>query len=146
MVKFHKLLICFLSCLVLLAFSCNQTNGRQTGKENDTPNKPKEDPQLTLKTLRIAGEEVDLQDMEYETKIEITSDEILATFDYGDEKDEAILVKVEGDVFIAEKGKVKPMKLNVPAVKGLHAGWSGAVKVTVEKINMPIKVGYSGAE
>lgn len=153
MVKFHKLLICFLSSLVLLAFSCNQTNGRQTGKENDTPNKPndtpnkpKEDPPLKLKTLQIAGEEVDLQDMEYETKIEITSDEILATFDYGDEKDEAILVKVEGDVFVAEKGKVKPMHLSVPAVKGLHTGWSGTVKVTVEKIDMPIKVGYSGAE
>jgi len=146
MVKIHKLMVYFLSCLVLLAFSCNQTNGRQTGKENDKPNKPKDDPPLVLQTLKIADKYVDIDLMKCEVKVEVTSDEIVATFDYGDEEDEAILVKVEGDVFIAEEGKEKPMYLSVPAVKGLHAGWHGTVTVTVEKIAMPIKVGYNGTE
>ncbi len=125
--------------------ACTHEPKNQAKKPSQKPQQ-KDDPELVLKSLRIGEQDVyigELDKMECTTKIEITTDNITAIFDYGDEENEAIGVVVEGDVFIADKTKPTKMKISVPAVKGRYLEWSAFVTVTVEKIPMPIKVGYN---
>ncbi len=103
----------------------------------------KSDPRLVLKSLKIFNQNVDIEIMKCEVNKEITTDNITAKFDYGDETDEAIGVVVEGDVFQVDKTKPTKMNISVPAIKGRYLKWTGFVMVSMAKREMEIDVGYN---
>ena len=108
----------------------------------------KQDPKLILKSLKILGQDLDISDlknMECTAIFSITTDDITAKFDYGNEEDEAIgvIVEAKDGIFLVDKEKPTMMKITVPAVKGRYLEWTASVTVTIEKKGMPIDVGYN---
>ena len=139
MKKLSNYLLCIFAFLFMLN-SCNH-NKNDSGIQKDK----KLDPPLVLKSLKILNQYVDLELMKCTAVSTITTDDITARFDYGDEKDEAIGVVVEADggVFKVDKKEATKMKISVPAVKGRHLKWSGEVTVGIERIPMDVGIGYN---
>ena len=127
---------------LMLAFaiaSCKQTaNGDKETKL---------DPKLVLKKLRILEQDVNVDANPMECKVSkaiIKKGEIIAKFDYGEEKEEAIGVVLEGEFFTVDKTKPSAMKMRVPAVKGLYQEWTGTVMITLEAQDMEVVIAFDG--
>ena len=142
MKKINNWIFC-VSAFLLILTSCDH-------KGNDYSPVAKPDPKLVLRSLLILGQDLgieDLKNIECVAVSTITADDITAKFDYGDEKDEAIGVVVEAEegVFKVDKEKTTIMKISVPAEKGRHLSYEMEVKVSVQKIPLPVDMGYNDA-
>ena len=147
MKKYTKKVICLLLGLFFIT-SCGQTN---TQNGQDGGGGGGSDPQLVLKKLTIFGEDVfekgvdDEKNMSYfSNKREIRSYDIRAEFDYGEEKDERIGIRVEGGYFTADETKATSMKMKVPAVKGSYQEWTGSVMITLKEQDMEVLIAFDG--
>lgn len=139
-----KLMGILLSMLFIFS-SCNHG-----GDDKKPEEQQKNDPEPILRKIKIGGkdaEEIEVKDqtnVEYTVeKLEITTEDIFAWFDYGGETGEKLPVRIRGGVFKVDKTKPTVMYLEVAPRKGHYARWTGSVTVKIGIIDMEdIAVGY----
>jgi len=134
------LLASFFVCSLLFVSCKNQGQGKKGGKHGEDA---KPDPELKLVKLKIFGNELnDLENMEIEVSEDVIDIEnITAWFDYGDVKEEAIGVTINGKETF-DVGSAEFMMLSVPEVKTRYKAWSGKVKVIHVQKEMSLMVGW----
>lgn len=137
MKKLFTMLLCsFFVCSTLFVSCKNQAKGGESDE------KTKHDPELNLVRLKIFSTELDLEAMEVEVSENVIDIEnITAWFDYGEVKEEAIGVTINGEE-IFNVGSAEFMMLSVPEVKGKYKTWSKKVKVIHVQKEMNLMVGW----
>lgn len=133
---FTILLYSFFVCSILFVSCKNQAKGGKSNSKNHS------DPELKLVRLKMFNTEVEPESMEAEVSENVIDiEDITAWFDYGDIKDEAIGVTIDGkETFDVESAEF--MTLSVPEVKGKYKAWSAKVKVIHVQKEMYLMVGW----
>lgn len=137
MKKLFAMLLCLSFVCQTLFLAC-----KNQAKDEIPNKKDSSDPELKLVKLKILDAEVDLGKMEIEvSENEIDIEDITAWFDYGDVKEEAIGVAINGkEVF--DVGSAEFMTLSVLEEKSKYKAWSKKVKVISVQKEMSLFVGW----